>query len=629
MIGRILNHRYRVTNLIGTGGMAHVYRAVNLGTRKSVAIKVLKEEYKDNPEFLRRFEREARAVLHLSHDNIVRAYGVGQEDGLPFIVLEYVEGRTLKQIIQDEGPLPPKEAIELAYQVLDALSAAHEAGIIHRDIKPQNVIVTRGGKAKLTDFGIAREAASNTVTYAGPTVLGSVHYLSPEQAKGKSVTAESDLYSTGVMLYEMLCGEVPFSGDSSVAIALKHISEKPEALVERNPMISPALSDVVMKALSKNAADRYQSAAAMRSDLLRAQYEPYGDFARLPAKQSGSQSGKGKQPEKRRRLRVTGTFWISVGVTAMLAAFFILFALSRKAYQAEAVPMQIVPALTDRSIEEAAAKAEDYGFLFEVQDYEVSDTVQYGNVIRQTPESGLNAKAGSVIYGVISLGPDIPTIPNLVGMTPDEALAALTADGLKLGSTGYRVSDVALGYVCEQSPIAGLETQPGSVVDIWISSDSDESLTMPQLTGETFADALALLGEGMFTSIRVREMSEPALADGFVLSQTPTSGETVWPKTPVELTVNVTHEERYFADIAFNLDIEASGTPVLVAIAEAANGVAYERVLYETTLEKGQKVPVSFTASADTSGTMDVILYVNNVIVRRQDASFAAKAPAA
>ena len=225
--GTIVGHRYRIVKLIGTGGMAHVYLAENLATHKVVAIKVLKDEFRDDAEFLRRFEREAKAVLHLSHDNIVRAFEVGEMGDLPYIVLEYVDGRTLKDILDENGPMPPRIAVALVVQVLDALGAAHASGIIHRDVKPQNVIVMQSGKVKLMDFGIARDLNANTVTFSGATVLGSVHYLSPEQAKGQPVAEGSDLYSAGIMLYEMLTGRLPFNGENSVSIALKHINENP------------------------------------------------------------------------------------------------------------------------------------------------------------------------------------------------------------------------------------------------------------------------------------------------------------------------------------------------------------------------------------------------------------------
>lgn len=624
MIGHILNHRYRVTDLIGTGGMAHVYRAVNIGTRKSVAIKVLKEEYKDDPEFLRRFEREARAVLHLSHDNIVRAYGVGEEDGLPFIVLEYVEGQTIKNMIKSEGALPPKEAVEYAYQVLDALSAAHNAGIIHRDIKPQNVIVTKGGKAKLTDFGIARETSSDTMTYAGATVLGSVHYLSPEQAKGVPTSVQSDIYSTGILLYEMLCGEVPFSGDNSVSIALKHINEAPEPLIQKNPMIAPALNDVVMKAISKKPEDRYESAAAMRSDLLRAQYDPYGDFARKPLPEAPVSKPK-SSPKK--RLHINWLYPITTGVLLILVILVVIFLQSRERFEEESQALEIVPVLTARTVADASYRAENYGFTFEVQDYETSDTVPYGNVILQTPESGTNALPGTVIYGIVSLGPDAPTVPDLLGMTPDEALAALAAEGLALGKTSYMVSDVALGYVCMQSPVGGTETQPGQIVDISVSSAAAENIPMPELTNLSIDEALAVLAQGTFQNVRVRETLLENVPDNLVTVQSPLPTELVLPSALVELTVNVAHTPQFAADFAFNLDIAASGTPVMVTLLEARGGAAYERVLYEATLEKGEKVPVSLTARSDAEGLMETRLYVSGERVRSAETSFTYREP--
>ncbi len=276
----IIDRKYQILDEIGSGGMAYVYKAVNMTNRRTVAIKMLKPEYKDDAEFLRRFSREAGTVLNLSHENIVRAYDVGKYQGMPYIVMEYVEGHTLKDLIDQNGPLPIRTAIGITCQILDALTVAHQHGIIHRDVKPQNVIVTDRGKAKLTDFGIAREAKATTSTFNGKKVLGSVHYISPEQAKNAIATEESDLYSVGVTLYEMLTGTVPFTSDSTVTIALKHIQEKPVPPMERNPEIPVALNDIVMRALEKEPSDRYESARAMRADLVRSIANPNGTFVR-------------------------------------------------------------------------------------------------------------------------------------------------------------------------------------------------------------------------------------------------------------------------------------------------------------------------------------------------------------
>lgn len=282
MIGTILDRKYRITEQVGSGGMAQVYKAINMTNRKTVAVKMLKDEYKDDAEFLRRFSREANAILTLSHENIVRAYGAGTHNGLPYLVMEYVEGHTLKDLIAKNGALPVRTAIGITCQILDALSAAHAHGIIHRDVKPQNVIVTDKGRVKLADFGIAREVKASTVTFSGSKVLGSVHYISPEQAKGTITTEQSDLYSVGVCLYEMLTGTVPFDSDSTVGIALMHLQEKPVPPIDLVTDLPKSLNDIVLKALEKDPERRYQTARDMRSDLVRSLSDPNGSFVNDP-----------------------------------------------------------------------------------------------------------------------------------------------------------------------------------------------------------------------------------------------------------------------------------------------------------------------------------------------------------
>ena len=618
--GTIIGHKYRVSDLIGTGGMAHVYRAVNLVSHKTVAIKVLKDEYRNDLEFLRRFEREARAVLHLSHDNIVRAYDVGEVDGLPYIVLEYIDGRTLKEILVENGPMPPRIAIALTVQVLDALGAAHSAGIIHRDVKPQNVIVMQNGKVKLMDFGIAREVDANTVTFTGSTVLGSVHYLSPEQAKGTPVTEGSDLYSTGIMLYEMLTGHVPFEGDNSVAIALKHISDMPKQPIELNPKIPPALNDVIMRALNKDLNRRYATAKDMSAHLRRSLKDPNGEFARFAATtktQSQKKPGKKKRPH--------GAFKIGIAVAALVAIVIGVFIVLRGAYQSNSGNFEVVPTITDRTTEEARQKAENYGFSFEIESYENDDTVASGNVIMQTPEAGTNALRGSVIYGVVSLGPAAPTVPNLLGMSPDEAERALEEIGLVLGSISYRVSETAIGYVCEQSIAPETETTSGQVVDIVVSASSETTFDMPYVMDDKLNLILDQLRLDSFNNVYVRYANSDIVDDGVVFLQSPLPGTQVLPETAVTLTVAGTPVYDFEADIAFNIDIENSGTKVLAVMQEAYNGFAYYRILYEVTLEKGSKIPISFTAFSDVEGMREVILISEGKELKRQTFTFTAK----
>ena len=618
--GTIVGHRYRIIDLIGTGGMAHVYRAVNLSTRKIVAIKVLKDEYRNDAEFLRRFEREARAVLHLSHENIVRAFDVGETDGLPYIVLEYVDGRTLKDIIDENGPMPSRIAVALVVQVLDALDAAHAAGIIHRDVKPQNVIVMQSGKVKLMDFGIAREVDANTVTFAGSTVLGSVHYLSPEQAKGLPVTEGSDIYSAGIMLYEMLTGRVPFDGDTSVAIALKHISENPVAPIELTNKVSPALNDVILRALNKDVSRRYGAANEMSAHLRRALKEPTGDFARyIPTVKP--QTAKKPAPKKKSH----GALKIGLTVAAIILVLIGVFVVLRDVYQTESDDFEVVPTLVDRSVEESKSRAENFGFTFEIQDYENSDTVASGDVILQTPEGGMKAKRGTVIYGIVSLGPAAPIVPNLIGLSPDEARHTLEEMGLVLGNVSYRISEVAIGYVCEQSLPPDTETTNGQVIDIVISASSETTFDMPSVMDLPLNLILDQLRIASFNNVFVRYAESNIVEDGVVYLQDPLPGTQVLPEMPVTLTVCGLPQYAYTSDIAFNIDIANSDTKIMAAVQETYNGLAYYRILYEATLEKGDKIPISFTATSDMEGTREVVLFSDGAIVKSQDFAFAAK----
>lgn len=303
----IIDHKYKVLRQVGTGGMAHVYKAMHIATRRVVAIKMLKEEYRDDRELLRRFEREARASLQLEHGNIVRGYDVGKHEGIPYMVLEYVEGPTLKEVIEENGHLSPSQATGICCQLLDALQAAHSCGIIHRDIKPQNVILNSRGRVKLADFGIAREVSATTMTFDGKNVIGSVHYISPEQAKGDMAGVESDIYSVGVTLYEMLTGQVPFKGETAVSTAVMHINATPTPPIDLVPTLPPSLNDIVLKAMEKELQNRYHSARAMRSDLIRSLSDPRGTFAR----EGGQQE---EEVPAKKRFQPTVYAWIALSV---------------------------------------------------------------------------------------------------------------------------------------------------------------------------------------------------------------------------------------------------------------------------------------------------------------------------
>jgi len=269
LIGRTIANRYEILEKTGVGGMATVYTAKDLVLNRHVAVKVLKEEFTTDEEFVKRFNTEALAAASLSHANIVSIYDVGNEDNIYYIVMELVRGKTLKQIITENGPISWKWATNIAIQIASALEVAHKNNIVHRDIKPHNIIITEDGVAKVTDFGIAKAVSNSTITAFG-TTIGSVHYFSPEQAKGGYTDAKSDIYSLGVVMYEMLTGQVPFDADTSVSVALMHMQEKPVPPIEINKNIPTALNDIILKAMQKEPMARYQTAAEMISDLRRA-----------------------------------------------------------------------------------------------------------------------------------------------------------------------------------------------------------------------------------------------------------------------------------------------------------------------------------------------------------------------
>ncbi len=613
MIGKLISGRYLIESLIGSGGMANVYKAYDNMLGRTVALKVLKAEHRGDMEFVRRFEREARAVLTLSHENIVRSYAVGEDGDISYIVLEYVEGSTLKELIKSDGPISPKVAVSITAQVLDALAHAHESGIIHRDVKPQNVIITPRGKAKLTDFGIARDVAATTRTYAGSNVvMGSVHYISPEQARGDDVTAASDIYSCAIMLFEMLTGKVPFGGDNSVAIALKHLQEDITPPVEINPKIPRALSDVIVKAASKEISLRYQSAKQMKSDLLRSLREPHGKFARLE-----------KNAVETKRRGWHGVMNIVLMLVVVLGLFTALFFIARSVNedQGDAPAAEyIIPNVKAKKLEEAKGVAELRGFELNVDEYRSSDEEE-GTVLEQTPAAGTAAKQGDSISVIVSSGNNYVTVPDLAGKYLQEANDIVWGVELEIGTTQYVTSDLPYGQIVRQEPIAGTDTFAGDVIDVWISGIPGKANNMPGVTDMELNKAIDVLHEEGFKKIRIRTVQPEAqiAAEGFVVAQNPTAGISTPEDAVVEISVCRAQLGNYAADVAFNLDITAQQSSVVVT-AKFEEGL--ELIIYETTLSAGTQQSVSFTAFMEKGGQYECNVYVDGVQVRNGQIGF-------
>lgn len=621
MVGKLIADRYRIMELIGNGGMANVYKAYDEQEWRIVALKVLKEEHSQDAEFLRHFQNEAQAVLTLSHPNIVHSFDVGADKGINFIVLEYVQGKTLKELIQEHGPFSPKAAVQIVSQVLGALAHAHEYGIIHRDVKPQNVIVTPSGRAKLTDFGIARDAAATTRTFAGTNVIGSVHYFSPEQARGEEVTAESDIYSCAIMLYEMLLGSVPFAGDNTVAIALKHLRVEltpPNAI---NPRIPRSLSDVVVKAASKKPEMRYGTATEMRTDLHRALREPHGSFARIgnvrqPVDQSKKKDKKAKRNNYRRIANIGLLIFLATGLFAAL--FFSVRAFRDAREEASGF---VVPTLLNKKLSEATELAKLRGFSLEVQGYKASDTCPAGSIISQTPGSGTRGKEGDIIIVVVSTGSDTAVVPPLTNMPLQDALDALGNVDLK-ASINYMTSDRPEGTVIRQDPAAETELFFGDTVSIWVSGQEDNTITMPSVTGKSFEEAVELIQGNGFTRIFVRfdtPTDGTTVAEETVYKQSPASAMNVSIGTSAEIWVNRSYRGEYSADIARNLDNAESEKSVMVT---AKLSDSLEIVLYQGILPVGLQQPISFTAYLRVEGEYICTFYVDGVEVKSMKVQF-------
>ncbi len=605
MIGRVIGGKYLITEHIGSGGMANVYKAVEKDTNHVVAVKALKDEFLEDQEFVRRFGREAQAVVSLSHDNIVRSLGVISEEGGRYIILEYIEGQTAKELLKEHGRFEARKAIHIATQICDALIHAHERGIIHRDIKPQNVLINARGRVKLTDFGIARDASASTTTFAGTNVLGSVHYISPEQARGEVVDAKSDIYSLGVSLYELATGTLPFTGETNVAIALKHLNDQIEPPAGRFPDMPRALNDIILRATNKNPLKRYQSAREMKQDLLRALREPDGKFVKLDA----------DAPAKRAFLSPIATpvrlaFMLFIALGLLAVAFFIV---TRPRIDETQL---FVPNLVGRPEEDALDLGSRRGFNVEIGARINDEGSLRGDVIAQEPPANTPARGGEVITLTVSEGPTVIAVPNLYSSTLDEAVSLLESEGLLIGQVQYElVENAPEGVVIRQDPIAGEQLLADEPINIWINEDPSDHVDVPSLAERSLEDAM-LLAEGQgFESIFVREIeSQDGVPEGTVLGQSPSAEEIVPKETPLELQVTEVVQRDYACDISFNLDIVNPGTRVFVTFI-AANGAQY--IVYDERLPTGmQTVPVRIESNDEKDKT--VIVYEDGLETRRE-----------
>lgn len=654
--GKLLGNRYEIIEKVGNGGMATVYKAVDKVLKRYVAVKILRDEFTTDEEFIKRFEVEAQSAARLTHPNIVSIYDVGVEGNLYYIVMELIQGKTLKEIIiEEKGPLPWKWSINVAIQIASALEMAHKNNIIHRDIKPHNIIITEDGIAKVTDFGIAKAVSNSTITAFG-TTMGSVHYFSPEHARGGYTDAKSDLYSLGVVMYEMVTGKVPFDADTPVSVALKHMQEKPVEPIEVNKNVPIAVNKIIMRALQKDTTLRYQSATEMLVDLRKALKNPNGDFVddkeydptaqtqiintdmynNVKNKDNNDSNGNKKEGKLKKFIKKHKKLSIFIGLI-------LLFSLSLGGtigiLNITNPPEVNIPNLVGMSKDEAQKETENDKLKFAVEKEEYNKDVPEGYIISQkvdgdtigdfttTPSTDRKVKEGTTIKVIVSKGQEKTTVPKVVGMKKDEAVSALEAANLKAEIVEETSKKVEEGYVISQDTEANADAFAGDTVKIHVSTGTGiKQVTVVSVIGQDEATAKKTLTDlGLKVNITYVDSTSD---NGKVAKQSIDPGKVVDEGTSVTVTVNKVAENKKIKAIINVKEITGGYTNKdntnstnsstedreKVHIAITANG---------TTLWSGDAYKDESNKEAEISGkgTMDITLTIGNE-TRRQQVNF-------
>lgn len=610
-IGTVISGRYVVEEIVGTGGMAVVYRAWDSKNKRIVAMKVLRPEFQQDAEFVRRFSREAEAASKVSHENIVGMYDVGTDGDTRYIVMEFVDGVTLKEMIRKMGHLGPDAVVRMGIRILAAVDHAHKHGIVHRDIKPQNILVDAQGVVKVADFGIARLKAQQTTRVAdvNSSALGSVHYISPEQASGEVADEKSDLYSVGVVLYEMLTGHVPFDGDTAVSVALKHVSEEPRSMREIEPEISKALDEVVIRALSKKPGDRYQTAAEMAADLRRALGRPDGGFVKLArsAKKLRAKPERREKkevdPRQRRAARKRRMIYSLMGVLIACVLFMMVLGVWL-------ITHERMPDILGKTGEQALSTLNE-GLKVHVK-YEYNNFVPEGSVIAQSPEAGEYIYRDGDVYVTLSKGPGEVTISDCTGMQYDAAMRQLIDEGISAVEIEYVMSDRSVGTVVEQTPGAGIVSRESTV----ILRVSGETVLAPPVTGYQMESAVQIIeNEGLTVGSIFQQYSADAAA-GTVIGQSVAPNSEVLLGTAIDLTIAQTQEVMYYPESDFRVVVPLDSTQVDVSVTTPSGAVIQA---YSGILNKGAH---SIPLSSSESGAHWVTVRLDGVLLEEMQLTF-------
>lgn len=640
-IGKRLDGRYEIHELIGVGGMANVYRCTDTIDDREVAIKILKDEYLNNEEFIRRFKNESKAIAMLSHPNIVKVYDVSFGDMIQYIVMEYIDGITLKEYIDRQGIIEWKDALHLATQILKALQHAHECGIVHRDIKPQNIMLLQDGTIKVTDFGIARfsDKATRTMT---EQAIGSVHYIAPEQARGDVTDGKTDIYSVGVMLYEMLTGKLPFDGDSAVSVALMQLQSTPKRPREVNPGIPIGLEQITMKAMQKQPSARYTSAAEMLSDIERFRLNPsivfdYGksfvdnqptkfvnsikdtknDRTKVIQKPVSDERPGQDEPEeddfvKEHKPSYYAIKGILIAAVAVCVIFFAL-AVFRGCNSVQAKDVD-VPNYVGKTLVEAKEDNPN-NFQFEIKS-KYDESKEMGAILDQEPAGGsMKVKSGSTITLTVNGTDTEVSVPFVTNFSEKEALQSLKDKNFMAEVVYVENTKTPKGYTIDTFPKAGVKATIGSTVYIYVANgDRPEQVQLPSVTGLTLSEAKSELEE-LGLTVETQYDDDSKEAKDTVLGMSPLQYGKVDKGTVVTLTVSSGKGDKNTVNIYVDLPTNTDSSVEMTVIVDGVVDPQYSKTLVP-------KYNKTCTLEITGSGTSTVVIQLDGQAYREYSIDF-------
>lgn len=609
----VLAGRYELIEKIGDGGMAIVYKAKDRLLKRFIAVKILKPEFVQDIKFVENFRKESHAAASLSHPNIVSIYDVGQEGNINYIVMELVSGKTLNELIKEEAPMDYRKAADIAKQVAAGLSAAHKKGIVHRDVKPHNILMTEDGIAKITDFGIAKAVTNTTIVDSGKdNVMGSVHYFSPEQAKGANVDEKSDIYSLGIVLYEMLTGKVPFDGDNPVTIALMQINEPVTPPSVFNHNVPPGLERIVMKAVEKQPKNRFESADEMIDALdkmevvnrvvgdsiydgaeeLNEAYDSYDNYdtysfgrEELNKEAGRNKKSKGKGSKNKKKIAIIAAAVI-VALAALVGIGFATGLFDKKDIE--------VPDFRGMTIEEAEDKAEDLGIEVKIGKYEFSTEYEQDQIMDQDPNHGEMVAKGDTVTVDISKGGERGVIPNLIGKSEEDAKKMIEDYGFELGTVKEKESHEEKGTVIEQDPSAGSEGKQGDTINITISDGSGKEMgEVPYVLGMSEDEARAAIEEAGFKVGDVSEGVSSAYDNGQVMWQEYDAGTSVEKGTAIDIRISGGQTSTKTIDVPLSQAKNDTTTLTIVVTDESGNVIWRDTVSNVDSSDKYSNYPVN------------------------------------